>query len=93
MGLIEAAVHAAQPAVAAAPHDIARVHVRAYCLWRSRAAPARCPECGRDRGRGCTFSATVLGIFFVPVFFVVVRRLLKPPRLGEVAGPSNAEAH
>jgi hypothetical protein len=35
----------------------------------------------------------VLGIFFVPVFFVVVRRLLKPPRLGEVAGPSNAEAH
>jgi hypothetical protein len=35
----------------------------------------------------------VLGIFFVPVFFVVVRSLLTPRRLGDVAGPSTAEAH
>jgi hypothetical protein len=47
-------------AVAADPHDIARVHCSAYCLWRSRAAPARCPDAAgtgssvhvqRDRAR------------------------------------------
>ena len=42
---------------------------------------------------GGTLSATVLGIFFVPVFFVIVRSLLKSRQRGEVAGPSPAEAH
>ena len=42
---------------------------------------------------GGTLSATVLGIFFVPVFFVVVRTLLTSRRRGELAGPSRAEAH
>ena len=42
---------------------------------------------------GGTLTATVLGVFFVPVFFVVVRSLLKPRRLDGVAAPSTAEAH
>ena len=42
---------------------------------------------------GGTLSATALGIFFVPVFFVIVRSLLKSRQRGEVAGPSPAEAH
>ncbi len=41
---------------------------------------------------GGTLTATMLGIFFVPVFFVAVSSLLKPRRISDAA-PSPAEAH
>ena len=42
---------------------------------------------------GAILSATLLDIFFVPVLFVVVRSLMTPRRLGDVAAPSTAQAH
>ena len=93
MGLIEAAVHAARQRLRPILMTSLAFMFGVLPLAISSGAGSGAQNAVGTGVVGGTLSATVLGIFFVPVFFVVVRSLLKPRRLGDVAGPSTAEAH
>ena len=93
MGLIEAAVHAAQQRLRPILMTSLAFMFGVLPLAISSGAGSGAQNAVGTGVVGGTLTATVLGIFFAPVFFVVVRSLLKPRRLGEVAGPSTAEAH
>ena len=93
MGLIEAAVHAAQQRLRPILMTSLAFVFGVVPLAISSGAGSGAQNAVGTGVVGGTLSATALGIFFVPVFFVVVRSLLTPRRLGEIAGPSTAEAH
>ena len=93
MGLIEAAVQAARQRLRPILMTSLAFMFGVLPLAISSGAGSGAQNAVGTGVVGGTLSATVLGIFFVPVFFVVVRSLLKPRRLGDVAGPSTAEAH
>ena len=93
MGLIEAAVHAAGQRLRPILMTSLAFMFGVMPLAISSGAGSGAQNAVGTGVVGGTLSATALGIFFVPVFFVVVRSLVKPQRLGEVAGPSTAEAH
>ena len=93
MGLVEAAIHAAQQRL--------RPILMTSLAFMFGVLPLAIPS-GAGSGAqnavgtgvvGAILTATMLDIFFVPVFFVVVRRLFTSRRRGELAGPSTAEAH
>ena len=87
MGLIEAAVHAAQQRLRPILMTSLAFLFGVLPLAISSGAGSGAQNAVGTGVVGGTLSATALGIFFVPVFFVVVRSLLKPH------GPSTAEAH
>jgi multidrug efflux pump subunit AcrB len=93
MGLIEAAVHAAQQRLRPILMTSLAFMFGVLPLAISSGAGSGAQNAVGTGVVGGTLSATALGIFFVPVFFVVVSSLLTPSRLGDVAGPSTAEAH
>jgi multidrug efflux pump len=93
MGLIEAAVHAAQQRLRPILMTSLAFMFGVLPLAISSGAGSGAQNAVGTGIVGGTLTATVLGIFFVPVFFVVVRSLLKPRRVGDLAGPSTAEAH
>jgi multidrug efflux pump len=93
MGLIEAAVHAAQQRLRPILMTSLAFMFGVLPLAISSGAGSGAQNAVGTGVVGGTLSATVLGIFFVPVFFVVVRTLLTSRRRGELAGPSRAEAH
>ena len=70
----EATVEACRAAAAADPDDLVRVHPRRACRWCWPRAPA--PRCGMALGVAVfsgMLGVTVFGIFFTPVFYVVIR--------------------
>jgi multidrug efflux pump len=93
MRLIEAAVHAAQQRLRPILMTSLAFMFGVLPLAISSGAGSGAQNAVGTGVVGGTLSATVLGIFFVPVFFVVVRTLLTSRRRGELAGPSRAEAH
>jgi multidrug efflux pump subunit AcrB len=93
MGLIEASVHAAQQRLRPILMTSLAFMFGVLPLAISSGAGSGAQNAVGTGVVGGTLSATVLGIFFVPVFFVVVRTLLTSRRRGELAGPSRAEAH
>ena len=93
MGLIEAAVHAAQQRLRPILMTSLAFMFGVLPLAISSGAGSGAQNAVGTGVVGGTLSATVLGIFFVPVFFVVVRSLLTSRRRGELPGPSTAEAH
>ena len=86
-GLIEAAVHAAQQRLRPILMTSLAFLFGVLPLAISSGAGSGAQNAVGTGVVGGTLTATVLGIFFVPVFFVVVRSLLKP------RGLSAAEAH
>ena len=63
---------------AADPDDVARLRRRRRCLSRSRPAPARpARTTSAPASIGGMLSATALAIFFVPLFYEVVRERFK----------------
>jgi multidrug efflux pump len=93
MGLIEAAVQAARQRLRPILMTSLAFMFGVLPLAISSGAGSGAQNAVGTGVVGGTLTATVLGIFFVPVFFVVVRSLMKSRRLGEVAGPSTAETH
>jgi len=93
MELIEAAVHAAQQRLRPILMTSLAFMFGVLPLAISSGAGSGAQNAVGTGVVGGTLSATALGVFFVPVFFVVVRSLLRPRRLGEIAAPSTAEAH
>ena len=93
MGLIEAAVHAGQQRLRPILMTSLAFLFGVLPLAISGGAGSGAQNAVGTGVVGGTLSATVLGIFFVPVFFVVVRNLLTSRRTGELPGPSPAEAH
>ena len=93
MGLIEAAVHAARQRLRPILMTSLAFMFGVLPLAIASGAGSGAQNAVGTGVVGGTLSATALGIFFVPVFFVVVGSLLKQRRLGEVARPSTAEAH
>ena len=93
MGLIEAAVNAARQRLRPILMTSLAFIFGVLPLAISSGAGSGAQNAVGTGVVGGTLSATALGIFFVPVFFVVVRSLLKSRRLGQFAKPSTAEAH
>jgi len=93
MGLIEAAVHAAQQRLRPILMTSLAFMFGVLPLAISSGAGSGAQNAVGTGVVGGTLGATVLGIFLVPVFFVVVRSLLTSRRRGEIGGPSTAEAH
>jgi multidrug efflux pump subunit AcrB len=93
MGLIEAGVNAAQQRLRPILMTSLAFMFGVLPLAISSGAGSGAQNAVGTGVVGGTLSATALGIFFVPMFFVVVRSLFKPRRLGQVAKPSTAEAH
>ena len=92
MGLVEAAVHASRQRLRPILMTSLAFMFGVLPLAISSGAGSGAQNAVGTGVVGGTLSATVLGIFFIPVFFVVVRSVLKPRRLGDVAAPSAAEA-
>ena len=92
MGVVEAAVHAAQQRLRPILMTSLAFMFGVLPLAISSGAGSGAQNAVGTGVVGGTLSATVLGIFFVPVFFVVVRSLVKPRPLGDIAGASTAEA-
>jgi multidrug efflux pump len=93
MGLLEAAVHAGQQRLRPILMTSLAFLFGVLPLAISGGAGSGAQNAVGTGVVGGTLSATVLGIFFVPVFFVVVRSLLTSRRRGELPGASTAEAH
>jgi hydrophobe/amphiphile efflux-1 (HAE1) family protein len=93
MGLLEAAVHAAQQRLRPILMTSLAFLFGVLPLAISSGAGSGAQNAVGTGVVGGTLSATVLGIFFIPVFFVVVRSLLTSRRRGELPGPSPTEAH
>ena len=83
MGLIEAAVHAAQQRLRPILMTSLAFMFGVLPLAISSGAGSGAQNAVGTGVVGGTLTATVLGIFFVPVFFVVVSSLLKPRRIGD----------
>ncbi len=93
MELIEAAVHAAQQRLRPILMTSLAFMFGVLPLAISSGAGSGAQNAVGTGVVGAILTATMLDIFFVPVFFVVVRSLVTRRRLGDVAGPSTAEAH
>ena len=93
MELIEAAVHAAQQRLRPILMTSLAFMFGVLPLAISSGAGSGAQNAVGTGVVGAILTATMLDIFFVPVFFVVVRRLFTSRRRGELAGPSTAEAH
>ena len=91
MSLIEAAVHAAQQRLRPILMTSLAFMFGVLPLAISSGAGSGAQNAVGTGVVGGTLTATVLGNFFVPVFFVVVNSLLKPRRISDAA-PSPAEA-
>ena len=72
--LMAATLSALPSATAPDPDDLAGVYLRRAADGNQHRCRFRQPARGRHRGNGGMISATMLAIFFVPLFFVLVRR-------------------
>ena len=81
--------HAAAPD----PDDLARLRSSACCRWRSPPAPARAAR--TPSAPACSAApspAPLLGIFFVPLFYVVIMRLFKSkPQAADAASAATQQ--
>ena len=74
--LLEATIEAAHLRFRPDPDDLARLHARRACRWRSPTGASAASQNAIGTGvLGGMISATVLAIFFVPVFFVFIMKL------------------
>ena len=75
--MIDAVTRSGAPAAAADPHDLARVPLGVLPLALGTGAGSGGQNAIGTGVLGGMISATVLGIFFVPLFFVIVTRLFR----------------
>ena len=87
-GILEAAVEAVAAAVPADPDDLVRVHPGHRPAGQRQGAGAASRRALGTAVFGGMIAATVLAVFFVPVFYVVVQRFAELRRDTPAEAPS-----